>query len=113
MIARSNLSSGNGEKLSGVQKDESEAQRTPFASLLNNETLFDMGVKNMAAKQEIEFIIKPDGNVEFTIKGVKGSQCVPISELFKVLGKTEADRPTAEFYEKEEEQSVTISGKAR
>lgn len=62
----------------------------------------------MAEKQEIEFMIKADGNVEFTIKGVKGTQCVPIADLFKVLGTTETDRPTTEFYEEEEERSVTI-----
>ncbi len=60
-------------------------------------------------KKEIEFIIKPDGNVEFTIKGAKGKQCVPISELFKVLGKTESEQPTAEFYEKEEEHTVELT----
>ena len=64
----------------------------------------------MLTKKEVEFIIKPDGNVEFTIKGAKGTQCLPIAELFKVLGKTETEEATAEFYEKEEENNVTIRG---
>ncbi|MDY0091974.1 MAG: DUF2997 domain-containing protein [Candidatus Vecturithrix sp.] len=63
----------------------------------------------MVNQQEIEFIITPDGNVEFTIKGVKGKQCVPIAELFHVLGKIETDRPTAEFYDREAEQAVMVS----
>ena len=63
----------------------------------------------MVTKKEIEFLIKPDGNVEFTVKGAKGKQCLPIAELFKVLGKTESERPTAEFYEKETESTVTIN----
>lgn len=63
----------------------------------------------MVSKQEIEFIIAPDGNVEFTVKGAKGKQCVPIAELFHVLGKIEADRPTSEFYDREEERNVTVS----
>jgi len=62
----------------------------------------------MVAKKEIEFIIKPDGNVEFTIKGAKGTQCLPIAELFKVLGKTESEQATAEFYEKEDDNNVMI-----
>ncbi len=64
----------------------------------------------MVNKQDIEFMIKPDGNVEFTIKGVKGRQCVPIAELFQVLGKTESEQNTAEFYEKDDEKTVHISG---
>jgi len=63
----------------------------------------------MVDTQEIEFIITPDGNVEFTITGVKGKQCVPIAELFHVLGRIEADRPTAEFYDREVEQHVTVA----
>jgi hypothetical protein len=61
----------------------------------------------MGTKREIEFLIKPDGNVEFTIKGAKGRQCVPIAELFKVLGKTETDQPTAEYYEADTPPVVT------
>ena len=67
-------------------------------------------VKSMVTKKEVEFTIKPDGNVEFTIKGAKGSQCLPIADLFKVLGKVESEQATAEFYEKEAENNVTISG---
>lgn len=63
----------------------------------------------MITKKEVEFIIQPDGNVEFTVKGVKGRQCLPIAELFKVLGKLESEKATAEFYEKEEESNVTIN----
>jgi hypothetical protein len=54
-------------------------------------------------KSEIEFIIKPDGNVEFTVKGVQGKQCVPIADLFKVLGEIESDQATAEYYTAEEQ----------
>jgi hypothetical protein len=54
-------------------------------------------------KSEIEFIIKPDGNVEFTVKGVQGKQCVPIADLFKVLGEIESDQATAEYYTVEEQ----------
>jgi hypothetical protein len=63
----------------------------------------------MVNKKEVEFIITPDGNVEFSIKGAKGKQCLPIADIFKVLGTVESDQPTAEFYAKEDEQDVTIS----
>lgn len=58
----------------------------------------------MGTKSEIEFIIAPDGNVEFTVKGAKGKQCVPIAELFKVLGEVDTDQATPEYYETEEDQ---------
>ncbi|PIE35007.1 hypothetical protein CSA56_05885 [candidate division KSB3 bacterium] len=62
----------------------------------------------MLNKQEVEFTITPDGNVEFSIKGVKGKQCLPVAELFNVLGTVESDQPTAEFYAKGDGQDVTI-----
>ncbi|MBD3305667.1 DUF2997 domain-containing protein [candidate division KSB3 bacterium] len=64
----------------------------------------------MATKQEVEFTITPDGNVEFIIRGAKGKQCLPIADLFKVLGTTEAEHATGEFYEKEDDRNVLISG---
>ncbi len=63
----------------------------------------------MLEKKEVEFIISPDGNVEFTVKGAKGGQCVPIADLFKVLGKVTSEETTAEFYDKEDDNTVTIS----
>ena len=62
----------------------------------------------MSNKSEIEFTIRPDGNIEFTIKGMQGKQCVPVAELFKVLGTVEAERATAEYYEQEEGQLAEI-----
>ena len=62
----------------------------------------------MAGRQEIEFIITPDGNVQLTIKWAKGAQCIPIADLFKVLGETTAEKPTAEFYDREDEQTITV-----
>ena len=63
----------------------------------------------MSTKQEIEFTIAPDGKVEFTVKGAKGQHCLPVAELFEMLGEIEADRATAEYYEGEEQPAtVTI-----
>jgi hypothetical protein len=50
-------------------------------------------------KQEIEISILPDGRIEYTIKGVKGSACESISALLEQLGKTEEATHTGEYYE--------------
>ncbi len=49
--------------------------------------------------QEIEITIRPDGKIEYTIKGVKGSACESISALLEQLGKVEERNNTGEFYE--------------
>lgn len=62
----------------------------------------------MAIRQEIEFIILPDGNVQLTVKGAKGAQCIPIADLFKVLGEMTTEQSTSEFYDREDEQTMTV-----
>jgi hypothetical protein len=57
-------------------------------------------------KKEIEFIIKPTGEVEFTVKGVKGKKCVPLADLFKTLGEITNARNTSEYYEEDKEDKV-------
>ena len=63
----------------------------------------------MSTKHEIAFTIKPDGTVEFTVNGVKGTRCLSIAELFKVLGEIESERATAEYYETEEQEGTQIT----
>ena len=58
------------------------------------------------SKQEVEFTIKPDGAVEFTVKGVKGRACEDVAKLFGELGKTVRDENTAEYYEREGQTSI-------
>jgi hypothetical protein len=52
-------------------------------------------------KQEIEVAILPDGRIEYTIKGVKGSACDNISALLEQLGRVEHEERTGEYYERE------------
>jgi hypothetical protein len=59
--------------------------------------------------QEIEIIIRPDGRVEYTIKGVKGSACESISALLEKLGKVEQQIHTGEYYEQEADAHITIA----
>ncbi len=49
--------------------------------------------------QEIEITIRPDGKLEYTIKGVKGNACESISTLLEQLGKVEESAQTGEYYE--------------
>jgi hypothetical protein len=57
----------------------------------------------MRTKNEIEFTITPDGKVEFTVKGMRGKQCAPVADLFKILGDIQIDRATAEYYDTDEQ----------
>jgi predicted transcriptional regulator len=59
--------------------------------------------------QEIEITILPDGRVEYTIKGVKGSACESISTLLEQLGKVELEQRTGEYYEQESDAHITTS----
>ncbi len=59
-------------------------------------------------KQEIEIRILPDGRVEYTIKGVKGSACESISALLEKLGQVELEERTGEYYEKETDTTIHI-----
>lgn len=49
--------------------------------------------------QEIEFTIHADGKVEYTIRGIKGSGCDNLADLFSTLGETTETRTTGEYYE--------------
>ena len=62
----------------------------------------------VASKQQIEFRIGPDGQVEFTIKGVKGRRCEDVARLFESLGKVEETRATGEYYERESDTHVRL-----
>lgn len=55
-------------------------------------------------KQDIEITISPTGEVTFTIKGVKGAQCLSETEfLEKALGGGVLEREkTSEFYQQSE-----------
>ena len=60
-------------------------------------------------REEIEIAILPDGRVEYTIKGVKGSACESISALLEQLGKVEKDERTDEYYAQEPDVHVNVS----
>jgi len=53
----------------------------------------------MMQNQEIEITIRPDGKIEYTIKGVKGTACEGISALLEQLGKVEEANNTSDYYD--------------
>ena len=61
--------------------------------------------------QEIEFTIKKDGSVEYTIKGIKGGSCEDLSKVFEEMGTVTASRKTGEYFEKEPETKVITQRK--
>ncbi|MBL7995177.1 DUF2997 domain-containing protein [bacterium] len=61
--------------------------------------------------QEIEFTIKKDGSVEYTIKGIKGGSCEDLSKIFEELGTMTASKKTSEYFEKEPKTKVITQRK--
>lgn len=60
------------------------------------------------SREEIEITIGPDGTVEYTIKGIKGSSCESISQLLEELGQVQHEEKTSEYYDRETESSIAI-----
>ena len=53
----------------------------------------------MPEKQEIEFVIRPDGTVEERVLGVSGPDCVKVTETIEqALGEVTKRERTAEYY---------------
>lgn len=64
----------------------------------------------MATKTEIEFTINPDGSVEIHPKGFKGKKCTEVTkEIEEALGIVKNTTYTAEYYEQEETNYVSVN----
>ena len=59
--------------------------------------------------EDIEIKILPDGSIEYTIKGVKGSACESISELLESLGEVDQEERTSEYYDVAGDATVTVA----
>ena len=60
--------------------------------------------------EQVEFKIYPDGSVEETVRGIKGSNCHKVTEkINEALGEVIASSPTEELFEQEllVEQTIT------
>lgn len=60
-------------------------------------------------REEIEIAVLPDGRVEYTIKGVKGTACESLSALLEQLGRVESAEHTGEYYEQEPDAQISLS----
>lgn len=63
-------------------------------------------------KQDIEIVIAPNGDVSFTVKGVKGSSCLGETKFLEdaLGGAVVEQQKTGEFYEQSEGYVSTWAG---
>ena len=68
-------------------------------------------------KQDIEIVIAPNGEVTFTVKGVKGGSCLSETKFLEdALGGPSAvvdQQKTSEFYEQSEGYVSTWAGEGK
>ena len=65
----------------------------------------------MAEKQELEIQISHDGKVIINVQGAKGGSCMDLTkDLEESLGVVLDRERKASFYEKEDQEKVTITG---
>ncbi|HUQ04386.1 MAG TPA: DUF2997 domain-containing protein [Kofleriaceae bacterium] len=68
-------------------------------------------------KQDIEIVIAPNGEVTFTVKGVKGGSCLSETKFLEdALGGASAvvdQQKTSEFYEQSEGYVSTWAGEGK
>jgi hypothetical protein len=68
-------------------------------------------------KQDIEIVIAPNGDVTFTVKGVKGASCIGETKfLEEALGGAAAvvdQQKTGEYYEQSEGYVSTWAGEGK
>lgn len=64
----------------------------------------------MPAKQEIEFVIKPDGTVEERVIGVSGPDCEKVTETIEqALGEVVKRERTSDYYNESQSTGETVS----
>ncbi len=66
----------------------------------------------MAVKREIEILISADGQVQLTVRGARGKECVEFSKfLEEALGEEISKEFTSEYYMEEAVQEEKIKDK--
>jgi len=52
------------------------------------------------AQEELEIEISPEGKVTVRTKGIKGTRCLDVAEIFaRVVGREDSRQLTGEYYE--------------
>ena len=68
----------------------------------------------MVQRHELEITIKPSGEVEVDVKGLKGKACLePIKFFEQTVGRVKAKRLTAEYYAPEPKAHLVDQEKVR
>jgi len=66
----------------------------------------------MGQMEEIEFRVFADGRIEETVRGVKGEQCLSITQdINSMLGDVTATKPTEEMFEEKIKIEQTVENK--
>lgn len=66
-------------------------------------------------KQDIEIVIAPNGDVSFTVKGVKGASCIGETKFLEdaLGGAVVEQQKTGEYYEQSEGYVSTWTGEGK
>ena len=66
-------------------------------------------------KQDIEIVIAPNGDVSFTVKGVKGASCIGETKFLEEAlgGAVVEQQKTGEYYEQSEGYVSTWQGEGK
>jgi hypothetical protein len=66
-------------------------------------------------KQDIEIVIAPNGDVSFTVKGVKGASCIGETKFLEdaLGGAVTEQQKTGEYYEQSEGYVSTWQGEGK
>jgi hypothetical protein len=66
-------------------------------------------------KQDIEIVIAPNGDVSFTVKGVKGASCIGETKFLEEAlgGAVVEQQKTGEYYEQSEGYVSTWTGEGK
>jgi len=66
-------------------------------------------------KQDIEIVIAPNGEVTFTVKGIKGGSCLSETKFLEdaLGGAVVEQQKTGEYYEQSEGYVSTYSGEGK
>jgi hypothetical protein len=63
----------------------------------------------MPGKQQIEFIIKPDGSVEERVTGMTGPDCIEqTADIEQALGEVVEREHTSDYYKNQQQSDNTV-----
>jgi len=52
-------------------------------------------------RKEIHFEISPEGEIQFTVKGIRGKGCEAVAQALNELGEVTGEEKTSEYYQQQ------------